>query len=163
MVDADEALATDWTAHRGELDAVRVTAIPPGSEERLAEAGFVVKPDWLIWLAPEGADEGEFLSRLAPHARHLFRKSLRATARSGTVIRVDQPVRVGLLDEFLAVYASRVGQMRHGLLLAPREREQFLSGGAEHLMVSALRDGALIGGCVCHRNRSTVIPVCRPM
>lgn len=150
VVGADEALATDWSTHRRDIDTVRVTEMPPEQEGELAAAGFVVKPEWLIWLAPAGKDEEEFLARLSPNARHLFRKSLRRTAEQGTVVTVDHPVRAEPLDRFLAVYGSRVGLMRNGLLLAPRERDRFLADGDEYLMVSAVHDGTLVGGCVCH-------------
>jgi N-acetylglutamate synthase-like GNAT family acetyltransferase len=149
LAGADEALTTDWSARR-DVDTVRVTDVPPGSEAELTAAGFVVKPEWLIWLAPVGATEEEFLAALSSNARHLFRKSLRRTAHSRTVLTVDRPVRPRALDEFLAVYGSRIGRMRNGILLAPRERERFLAGGDEYLMVSAVSDGRLVGGCICH-------------
>ncbi|MGW2560932.1 GNAT family N-acetyltransferase [Streptomyces sp. NPDC001514] len=150
VVSEQEAVTTDWARHRDEIDIVQVVEPTDRAVPALAAAGFVVKPDHLVWIAPAGGSEEEFFSRLSQNSRYLFRKSLRRTEADGVQISVRHPLTPESLDSFLDVYTSRIGEMHNGLMLAPLERDDFLARGDEYLTVSALRDGSVVGGCICH-------------
>ena len=151
-VSTEEALATDWSEHHQDIDIVRVVEPAADTELSLVEAGFIAKPDRLIWLAPAGSSEEEFLSRLSQNSRYLFRKSVRRTENDGVRITVQNPLTPETLDPFLDVYKSRVSEMRNGLMLAPLERDDFLAQRGEYLTVNALQGGVVVGGCICHHS-----------
>ena len=145
-VDLAEALHGRWRA--ADVDLVRVREVPPEAGAQLRAAGFTVTSMFVTWAAALRDSEEEFLARLAAKQQRSVRDSQRAAERSGTRIQVV-PVTAAALEEFLQVYEDHMGRMPTGVAFARQRQQHLLADAAAHRLVTARRDGVLVGGCLC--------------
>lgn len=158
-VDADEALSRDWAGGGDGIDLVRVVDPERRSWPALQKIGFAINPAWIVWLAPVGASEDAFLSRLSRKERWNVRAEQRFVAERGVQIKVATPLDAQAFDAFLELYDRQVGAMRRGVPFARLERAEILDHCTDYFGIQALVDNTLVGGCVCRvrRDVSTVV------
>jgi GNAT superfamily N-acetyltransferase len=148
LVDAGEALTTDWRAFCGRVDVARVTMPPARRRAELAEAGFLAKPARLTWIAACAADQRAFLATLTGRARrNLHVAGLRAEADRVRFSMVE-PVTSAFLTEFLELYEARVKAMRNGVAIASQHKDHLLSGTERYYAVTGRVAGELVGACL---------------
>ncbi len=148
LVDADEALSTNWHSFRGQADVARVIMPPRRRRTELAEAGFLAKPARLTWIAACGADQRSFLATLTGRARrNLHVAGLQAEADQVRFSLVE-PVTPALLTEFLGLYQAQVKAMRYGVAIASEHRDRLLSGQTRYYAVTGRVAGELVGACL---------------
>ncbi|MFF2374988.1 GNAT family N-acetyltransferase [Streptomyces xiamenensis] len=148
----DEALTGQWPAVAPhvrtlrDVDVLRVIEPPLGAWPALRAAGFVPKPTKISWIAPNGADDGEFLSVLSQNERRIIRRAQRAAGEAGIRVTVQDPVTPDSLEAFLAIYRTQVSGMRHGVLYADGRSAEILS--EPYFAVWAHVGSQLVGGCL---------------
>lgn len=149
VVDVAEALSTDWSGFAERLDVVQVVEPDPAAHCELTDRGFVVKPEQLMWVAPTPLDDEDFTRRLPRKVRRSIEAAQETVRSDGITINPEHPLSPEMLDQFLRLYADRVGAMANGHDFASREREDFLADH-DYFAVYAHQGTELIGGCLCH-------------
>jgi len=144
LVDPGEAVATDWTPYRAQVDVVRVENPLAERWRDLASAGFLPKPFLVTWVAPVKDDDEDFLAGLARKERQTIRTARQRVAQENLRLTVE-PVDDRLLDAFLPLYAQRVAEMRHGWAVAVEQRRMILDEADRHFAVCAYDGNALMG------------------
>jgi hypothetical protein len=127
MTDPDEAVSTDWTSWRDQVDLVKVIDPDRSCWPALHRAGFRMHPAWITWLAPVGASEGDFLVRPSRKERTAIRAAQRGVAERGIEFRVTAPVTAAAFDAFLSLYDDQIETMEHGIPFARLERDGILA------------------------------------
>ncbi len=148
LVDAREAVTTDWGAFRGRVDVARVSMPSRRRRAELAEAGFLTKPARLTWIAATLESEESFLAQLSFRDRKNVRIAQLRAAADRVRFEIVQPVGPGLLDKFLALYGAQVAGMRNGVAIAAEHAEVITDESARYYAVAAYVDGELVGGCI---------------
>lgn len=148
LVDAAEALRTDWTAFRGRVGVARVPMPPRRRRAELARAGFLSKPARLTWIAATRDSEESFLGELSFRDRKNIRVAQRRAAADRVRFDVVKPVTPRLLDEFLALYRAQVAEMRHGIVIAAEHADLFIEESAHCYAVAAYISSKLVGACL---------------
>lgn len=114
----------------------------------LRDAGFVIRPDWIMFTreVPEGTD-----SFLAAQVRP-NRTRLAMDALAGYAMSLEDPVTERSYEEFLPLYRAHMGRIHGGLDFAGQLREAVLGG--DHLLAT-WRDeaGALVCGMIARQDR----------
>lgn len=146
LVEPDELASTPWTDLSDPVDLVRMTAPPPEVWDRLAELGFIRKPNTLTWVTRLGSDEDSYLAGLVKKPRQLVRRAQRAAESLRT--EVQDRVHESTMDQFLALYEDRVAQLRYGVAYGSRHREAVLNGPPKFYGVFAFDGDELAGGCL---------------
>ncbi len=159
LVDAAEAVRTNWASRRDQLDVVKVIDPDRSWWPTLQRAGFRIHPAWITWVAPVGDSESAFLTRLSRNERATIRSGQRSVAAGGIEFRVTTPVTAAAFDAFLALYDQQIATMLHGIPFARLERETILAVAGDYFTVEALVGRRLVGCCVCRirRDISTVV------
>ncbi|WP_242910557.1 GNAT family N-acetyltransferase [Actinomadura terrae] len=155
VVDADEAVRTDWDACRptgdvpsGEgIDLVRVLDPPPGRWPDLAASGLLPRPDRVTWLAATGADDAGFLAGMSAKERQGITLARRRAAKAGLTLS-HEPLTPEALDTFLDLYEESVGEMPNGLAVARNHRDTIVAGIERFFIVGAYRDGVMQGAAI---------------
>jgi hypothetical protein len=159
LTDPDEAVSTDWTSWRDQVDVVKV--IDPGRScwPALHRAGFRMHPAWITWLAPVGASEGDFLARVSRKERTTIRAAQRGVAERGIEFRVTSPVSAAAFDAFLSLYEDHTDTMEHASPFARLERDGILAQANDYFTVEAWAPEGLVGCCLSRIDRdfSTVV------
>ncbi|MGI5467389.1 hypothetical protein [Streptomyces sp. CA-132043] len=116
---------------------------PDPDYDELRAAGFVIRPDWIMFTreVPEGTD-----SFLAAQVRP-NRTKLAVDALAAYEMSVESPVTERSFEEFLSLYRAHLGRIHSGLDFAGQLRETVLGGN--HL-IATWRDGerALVCGMI---------------
>ena len=159
MTDPDEAVSTDWTSWRDQVDLVKVIDPDRSCWPALHRAGFRMHPAWITWLAPVGASEDDFLARLSRKERTAIRAAQRGVAERGVEFRVTAPVTAAAFDAFLSLYEDQIETMEQGIPFARLERDGILARAGDHFTVEAWAAEGLVACCVCRIDRdvSTVV------
>lgn len=147
-ISTDEALhgGGDWGGL--DIDLLRVCRPRPQDQALLVEAGFVVKPSWVNWVAPLRDSEADYLGALTKKQQRNVRWGLDFVASAGLRTRFHHPLEEKPLEEFLRIYEEQVATMRNGLNLARGEQRSFLDEADSHLGVFAYDGSRMVGGCV---------------
>lgn len=148
LVDADEALATNWGAFRGRVDVARVPMPPRRRRATLADAGFLAKPARLTWIAATCDSEESFLGNLSFRDRKNIRVAQLRAAADRVRFDIVKPVKARLLDEFLRLYGAQVAGMRHGVAIAAKHTDVITDESAHYYAVAAHIDSELVGACL---------------
>jgi hypothetical protein len=158
LTDPDEAVSTDWTSWRDQVDVVKVIDPDRSCWPALHRAGFRMHPAWITWLAPVGASEDDFLARLSRKERTAIRAAQRGVAERGVEFRVTAPVTADAFDAFLSLYEDQI-DVEHGTPFARLERDEILAEAGDYFTVEAWAAEGLVGCCVCRIDRdvSTVV------
>ncbi|MEU4408123.1 GNAT family N-acetyltransferase [Streptosporangium sp. NPDC023963] len=152
VVDVQEALGGEWRRHRHQVDVVRVQNPPAEHWTELAAAGFLPKPQVVVWRAATAGSEEEFLNGLNSRDRRNVFAARRRGLAAGLRFEV-RPVSPKLLEEFLPLYESQVTAMRHGWLLAVQQRERILAEGERYFALCAWDGETLAGACLNLQSR----------
>ncbi|MCX5316118.1 GNAT family N-acetyltransferase [Streptomyces sp. NBC_00154] len=147
LVDVDQALNGDWRVYEQEVDVVRVQDPPVETWPQLREAGFLPKPQVLLWRAQTRATEEEFLAGLPRKDRYDIRVAYRNATASGLHITTE-PLTVATLTEFLGLYEQQISQMRNGWAVAVEQREQILSEADTYCVVRVRAQDEVVGVCL---------------
>ncbi|MEV7280842.1 GNAT family N-acetyltransferase [Streptomyces sp. NPDC093111] len=147
LVDVDQALNGRWRAYEHEVDLVRVQDPPVESWPRLREAGFLPKPQVVMWRAEARESEEEYLAALSGKDRYDIRSAFRKAAAAGLQVTTE-PLTVPLLTEFLELYERQVSHMRHGWAVAVQQRGNILAEAETYRVVAVRSGGDLVGACL---------------
>jgi GNAT superfamily N-acetyltransferase len=148
LVDAREAVTTDWAAFRGRIDVARVSMPSRRRRAELADAGFLTKPARLTWIAATLDSEESFLAQLSFRDRKNIRVAQLRAAADRVRFEIVKPVRPGLLGEFLTLYRAQVAGMRNGIAIAAEHADGITDEWAGYYAVAAYIDGELVGACI---------------
>ncbi|WP_433381289.1 GNAT family N-acetyltransferase [Streptosporangium sp. CA-115845] len=152
VVSVQEALDGNWKRYRHQVDVVRVQNPPTGRWAELAAAGFLPKPQVVVWRAATAGSEEEFLNGLNSRDRRNVFAARRRGLAAGLRFEV-RPVSPELLEEFLLLYESQVTAMRHGWLIAVQHRERILAAGEQYFAACAWDGESLAGACISLQSR----------
>ncbi|MCW7991126.1 acetyltransferase, partial [Streptomyces platensis subsp. clarensis] len=147
LVDVDQALDGTWRAYEQEVDLVRVQDPPAESWPLLREAGFLPKPQVVMWRAEARTSEEEYLAALSGKDRYDIRSAYRKAEAAGLRVTTE-PLTVPLLDEFLELYARQVAEMRNGWAVAVRQRANILAEAGTYRVVTVRAGEVLVGACL---------------
>src|SRR3954451_19093742 len=147
LVDTTELADRPWLSAAAAIDVVRTIEPPEHAWAELETLGFIRKPDFVCWRAELGRGEAEYLARLEKKPRYNIRRS-RDRAEARLRIEVHDRIDPDTLDDFLALYRTRIEEMAYGVPIACRQRERLLDGPEKYFAVIATEDGELAGGCV---------------
>ncbi|WP_223732088.1 hypothetical protein [Streptomyces purpurogeneiscleroticus] len=115
--------------------------------DELRDAGFVIRPDWIMFTreVPEGTDS--FLAgQVRPNRTRLAMDALATYKMS-----LEDPVTEKSFEEFLPLYREHMGRLPRGLDFAGQLRETVLGG--DHLIATWRDDGgALVCGMIARRD-----------
>lgn len=119
--------------------------------ERLHREGFIVRPDWIMWVCEVPAGTDSFLAAQSRTQRGRTRLALRALAPY--LMSVRDPVPPDEYDEWLELYTRQIAAMRKGVDIASRLRDAVLAPGSQHFLVT-WRDGRgdVVSGMVARRD-----------
>lgn len=145
FADADEALSADLTALGRDADIVRVKCPPRDCWDDLRARGFVVKPQYVSWLARLADSEEEYLAMMPKRERQSLRVAVRQAAEAGLALSV-RDLDESLFDEFLGLYVPAISAMPNGVLIAVAERDEILAQRHAYLVVCA-HEGRRLVGC----------------
>lgn len=145
VASAAEALNSDPAALTGCADIVRVERPPQDRWDDLRALGFVLKPQYVSWLARLGASEEEYLAAMAKRERQSLRIAVRQAAEAGLEVSV-RALDECLLGEFLRLYEPAIAVMRHGVPVATQERDEIWEQREAYLAACA-HDGDELVGC----------------
>ncbi|MEV8625323.1 GNAT family N-acetyltransferase [Streptomyces sp. NPDC051079] len=147
VVDSDEALSGGWRRYADEADLVRVQDPPAGLWPELRRAGFLPKPQVVMWRAEALDAEEHYLATLSGKDRYDIRAAYRKAREAG--LRVEtEPLTVALLDDFLKVYERQVAGMRNGWAVAVQQRGQILAEADTYRVVTVRAGDELVGACL---------------
>jgi hypothetical protein len=150
LADSDEALSADLTALAQDADAVRVERPPQGHWDALRARGFVLKPQYISWLARLADSEAEYLAAMPKRERQSLRVAVRQATEARLALSVrelDEPI----LGEFLGLYAPAISAMPHGVLIAVEERAEIWAQRHAYLAVCAHLGRRLVGCSLVRR------------
>ncbi|WP_392676647.1 GNAT family N-acetyltransferase [Streptomyces sp. LN785] len=147
LVDVDQALNGDWRVYEREVDVVRVQDPPLETWPQLREAGFLPKPQVLLWRAQARASEEEFLAGLPRKDRYDIRVAYRNATASGLHITTE-PLTVATLTEFLELYEQQISRMRNGWAVAVEQRDRILSEADTYCVVKVRTQDEVVGVCL---------------
>jgi hypothetical protein len=123
------------------------------THDELRDAGFVIKPDWIMFTCavPEGVDS--FLAgQIRPNRTRLAMDALAAYEMS-----LESPVTEKSYEEFLPLYREHMGRIHSGLDFAGQMRETVLGG--DHVIATWRDDGgALVCGMIARRDDASPPP-----
>lgn len=151
LVTADEGVAGEWHLAADEVEVVRVERPPLELWPELRRSGFVVKPQFLSWIADVRASEEEYLAGLPKRERQKIRGGRRHLAADGVAVETC-PLDERLYDEFLVLYEDQIASMRHGVAVARDERDDVVAAAGTYSAICARRGSALVGCCVAQRD-----------
>lgn len=147
LVDVDQALSGAWRAFEHEADVVRVQDPPVAAWPALREAGFLPKPQVVMWRAEALDSEEKYLAALSGKDRYDVRSAYRKARDAGLRVATE-PLTVPLLDEFLSLYERQVAAMRHGWAVAVQQRGGILAEAETYRVVTVRSADALVGACL---------------
>lgn len=151
LTDVAEAVRTDWTAHRGQVDVVRVERPPEHAWPALRASSFVPKPKQVTWVMNAGDSEEAYLAGLTSRERQKIRGARRKVLEAG--LRVDvRDVDERLFSEFLRLYERSLADMWHGVSVAAEERDTILADRDAYFAVCATDGARLVGCCLVRRD-----------
>ncbi|UWE10247.1 GNAT family N-acetyltransferase [Actinacidiphila bryophytorum] len=139
---------------RPDVDLLRVDDPAPEHWPALEDAGFILKPQWITWVARAEQDEDTYVERLSGRERKAIRKARRATEADRVQIGVHEPPTEEAVDGFLHLYRRQIAAMRHGVDYARAERDAFLDPANGYVVVTGHVDGDLVGAVVCRADRA---------
>jgi hypothetical protein len=161
VVTVDEALRTDWVAHRDKIDVVRVVNPEPASWQALRRAGFAIMPPYVTWTAPMSESEAAFIAGLSVKERRNFELGLRFVAEHKIRLAVIAPIDIESFDAFLDLYNRQIDSMRHGVPFAHQQRADILAKPDDYFLVQALQGETLVGCCVCMKRSDAATVIIR--
>jgi hypothetical protein len=142
----------DDAERRARADGAQVLRAgwPDPDYEMLRRAGFVVRPDWIMWVIPIPAGTASLLAAQTGTQRNRTRAAMRAF--TGFQRDVHDPVTAGPYDEWLQLYGAQIDAMR-GINIASQLRDDVLAPGSQHFLIT-WRDnlGVLVCGAVGRRD-----------
>ncbi|MER5484291.1 GNAT family N-acetyltransferase [Streptomyces sp. NPDC002812] len=147
LVDVDQALNGQWRRYEDAVDIVRVQDPPVDTWPALREAGFLPKPQVVMWRAEALDSEEKYLAALSGKDRYDIRSAYRKVAEAGLHVSTE-PLTLPLLDAFMDLYEQQVSAMRNGLAIALRQRPQILAEAETYRVVTVRSGGALVGACL---------------
>ena len=148
--------------HPGRLDAAEREARAAGAHvlrvgwpapdyEQLRGAGFIIRPDWIIFVRDVPAGVDSLLAAQGRSFRNRTRQALRALG--DLQMTVHDPVRPEPYDEWLELYSKHMAALRNGQEYATMLRDEVLRPGSQHLLVTWRDDhGTLVCGMVGRRD-----------
>jgi hypothetical protein len=151
LVTPEEAVAGDWRAVADEVDVVRVERPPVELWPELRRRGFVVKPQFLSWIADVRASEEEYFAGLPKRERQKIRGGRRHLRAEGVAVETCS-LDERLYDEFLVLYEDQIGSMRHGVAVARDERADVVAAAGTYSAICARRGRDLVGCCIAQRD-----------
>lgn len=147
LVDVDQALNGQWRAYEHEVDLIRVQDPPVDAWPRLREAGFLPKPQVVMWRTEALDSEEKYLATLSGKDRYDIRSAYRKAAEAGLRVATE-PLTAPLLTEFLALYEGQVSGMRHGWAVAVQQRASILAEAETYRVVTVRSGDVLVGACL---------------
>ncbi|WP_407835777.1 GNAT family N-acetyltransferase [Streptomyces sp. DSM 116496] len=147
LVDIEQALNGRWRQFEDAVDMVRVQDPPVESWPDLREAGFLPKPQVVMWRAEALDSEEKYLAALSGKDRYDIRAAYRKAAEAELRVSAES-LSVPLLDEFLELYERQVSGMRNGWAVAVQQRPQILAEAETYRVVTVRSGGALVGACL---------------
>lgn len=151
LVTPEEAVAGDWRAVADQAEVVRVERAPLELWPELRRSGFVVKPQFLSWIADVRASEEEYLTGLPKRERQKIRGGRRHLAADGVAVETC-PLDERLYDEFLLLYEDQIASMRHGVAVARDERDDVVAAAGTYSAIVARRGPEFVGCCIAQRD-----------
>jgi hypothetical protein len=119
--------------------------------ERLRREGFVVRPDWIMWVREVPAGTDSLLAAQSKTQRSRTRLAMRTLAAHQ--MSVQDPVTAEPYDEWLQMYAKQIAAMPNGVDVASHMRDDVLALGSQHLLATWRDDrGTLVCGMVARRD-----------
>lgn len=147
LVDVDQALNGQWRQYEDAVDILRVQDPPVGAWPELREAGFLPKPQVVMWRAETLDSEEKYLAALSGKDRYDIRSAYRK-AHAADLRVSTEPLTVPLLDEFIALYERQVAGMRNGWAVAVQQRPQILAEAETYRVVTVRSGDVLVGVCL---------------
>ncbi|MFD8236340.1 GNAT family N-acetyltransferase [Streptomyces sp. NPDC059696] len=149
-VDAADARDGAWRGllPHHDLDIVRVDEPAPEDRAALAEAGFIVKPALVNWVADLTGSDEEFTARLPASERRNLRLGRRCLNDAGLSLSIRDGLDEERLDAFLTVYDAQVERMRNGVNYARRHRDRLLAQHHEQMTAFAYDGERMVAGCI---------------
>lgn len=139
---------------RPDVDLLRVDDPAPEHWPALEDSGFILKPQWITWVARAEQDEDTYLERLSSRECKAIRKARRAAGADRVQIGVHEPPTEEAVDGFLRLYRRQIAAMRHGVDYAHAERDAFLDPANGYLVVTGHVGSDLVGAVVCRSDRA---------
>ncbi|MGW1772012.1 GNAT family N-acetyltransferase [Streptomyces sp. NPDC002104] len=147
LIDVDQALNGQWRQYGDAVDIVRVQDPPVDAWPDLREAGFLPKPQVVMWRAEALDSEEKYLAALSGKDRYDIRSAYRKVAEADLHVSTE-PLTVPLLDAFMDLYEQQVSAMRNGLAVALQQRPQILAEADTYRVVIVRSGDALVGACL---------------
>lgn len=116
----------------------------------LRDCGFVVRPEWITWLAPADSGSAGLVELQSAKQRQRTRRALRDLAQFD--LEIVQPVRPGPLSEWAQLYSGQVEAMHLGVDIFAAQRARILQPEQRHLLALWRESGRLVAGCVARHN-----------
>ncbi|MFD4691567.1 GNAT family N-acetyltransferase [Streptomyces sp. NPDC058463] len=147
LVDVDQALSGRWRAYENEVDLIRIQDPPTDTWPRLREAGFLPKPQVVMWRTEALDSEEKYLAALSGKDRYDIRSAYRKAKEADLLVSTEQ-LTGPLLTEFLELYERQVSGMRNGWAVAVQQSASILAEAETYCAVTVRSRDALVGACL---------------